>query len=625
MDEGKVAQAAVAAAADGVAVLDENLTHVSANPAYADLYGYDDSAELVGESWRLCCPDGPERFDTEIEPSLATDGEWRGTLSGHHRDGRAFTQCVSVASLDDSGVVCIVREASDRVDAEPREILDRMTDAFFAVEEDWTISYLNDEAATILSTARDDPDTGDDDEAATDDRRQIEGRTLWEAIPDIAETVFEREYRAAMESQESRTVEARYEPLDTWFEVRAYPSNDGLSIYFRDITEQREREAALGEHERVLSEMYEVSADVDRSLDARVEELLDIGREVLGVPYGTLSRIDGEDYVFEVVSTDDDSIQAGDVVPTSATNCERTAATEETLVLGDVAADAPELTGKTGYEEWGVSCYLGAPVMVDGDVYGTFCFYDDEPRTDGFTAWEVTLVDLMAQWVSYERTHTETRQRLQWKNAQLERQNQRLEEFVSIVSHDLRNPLTILDGWLEQAEQTGDSEHFQRCYDAVDRMETLIDELLTLAKAGEQITELETVDLSTLAEESWNGVETEDGSLAIEATETIHADRSRFKQLLKNLFRNAVEHGGADVRVTISDTDDGFAVSDDGPGIPEDSRSEVFDAGFSTGDTGTGFGLKIVRQVADAHGWTLEVTDSPAGGACFVFGDVEYR
>lgn len=624
MDEGDATRAAVTAAADGVVILDETLTHVSVNPAYTDLHGYDDPAELVGEPWRLCCPDGPERFDTEIEPSLAADGEWRGTLSGHHRDGTAFTLSVSVAPLDDGGVVCVVREANDRVDAEPSAILDRMTDAFFAVDEEWTISYLNDEAATVLSTAMDDPETGDSDEAASDDRRVIEGRTLWEAIPDLLGTVFETEYRTAMSSQEPRTFEAHYGPLDTWFEVRAYPSNSGLSIYFRDITERREREATLAERERVLSEMYEVSADVDRSLDAQIEALLDIGREVLDVSYGTLSRIDGEDYVFEVVSTDDDSIREGDVTRVSATNCERTAATEETLVLGDVASDAPELTDKDGYEEWGISCYLGAPVMVEGAVYGTFCFYDEDPRSS-FSEWEVTLVDLMAQWVSYERTHAETRRRLQRKNAQLERQNQRLEEFVSIVSHDLRNPLSILDGWLEQAEQTGDSDHFQRCYDAVDRMETLIDELLTLARAGEQITELETVDLADLAAESWAGVETADASLTVEATKSLQADRSRLEQLLKNLLRNAVEHGGHDVRVTVSDTDDGFAVSDDGPGIPEENRSEVFDAGFSTGDTGTGFGLKIVRQVADAHGWTLEVTDSPAGGARFEFGDVDRR
>ncbi|MFB6177415.1 MAG: ATP-binding protein, partial [Halobaculum sp.] len=612
------------AAPDGVAVLDENLTHVSVNPAYADRYGYDDPSELVGEPWQTCCPDGAGRFEAEIRPALSEDGEWRGTVSGHREDGSAFTHTLSVAPMDDGGVVCVVRDAEERV-VESSSVLDRMTDAFFAVADDWTISYLNDEAASVLSAAMADSETEDLDGDPSARRQQIEGRNLWRAIPDAVGTVFEREYRAAMTSQEARSFEARYDPLDTWFEVRAYPSDSGLSIYFRDITDRREREAALAERERVLSEMYEVSADVDRSFDAQVEELLDIGREVLGVSYGTLSRIDGEDYVFEVISADDDSIQAGDVVPVSATNCERTAATEETLVLGDVAADAPELTDKDGFSEWGVVCYLGAPVIVDGDVYGTFCFYDDEPRTDGFSEWEITLVDLMAQWVSYERTHTETRQRLQWKNAQLERQNQRLEEFVSIVSHDLRNPLTILDGWLEQAEATGDPDHFERCYDAVERMETLIDELLTLAKAGEQITELETVDLADLAEESWDGVETAEGTLTVESTRTIRADRSRLQQVFENLLRNAVEHAGPDVHVTVSDTDDGFAVADDGPGIPEENRSEVFDAGFSTGDAGTGFGLKIVRQVADAHGWTLDVTESPEGGARFEFGDVERR
>ncbi len=74
-------------------------------------------------------------------------------------------------------------------------------------------------------------------------------------------------------------------------------------------------------------------------------------------------------------------------------------------------------------------------------------------------------------------------------------------------------------------------------------------------------------------------------------------------------MRNAVEHGGEDVTVTVGELDDGFYVEDDGPGIPENARDNVFDVGYSTTEDGTGFGLSIVKQVADAHGWTIRVTD----------------
>jgi signal transduction histidine kinase len=102
-------------------------------------------------------------------------------------------------------------------------------------------------------------------------------------------------------------------------------------------------------------------------------------------------------------------------------------------------------------------------------------------------------------------------------------------------------------------------------------------------------------------------------------------ERSRLRQLVEHLLRNAVEHGstgGERVTVTVGDTADGFYVADDGPGIPESSRDEVFDAGYSTHPQGTGFGLRIVEQVATAHGWTVEMTEGEAGGARFVIGEV---
>jgi signal transduction histidine kinase len=96
------------------------------------------------------------------------------------------------------------------------------------------------------------------------------------------------------------------------------------------------------------------------------------------------------------------------------------------------------------------------------------------------------------------------------------------------------------------------------------------------------------------------------------------------KQVLENLFRNAIEHGGETVTVRIGATgDDGFYVADDGPGIPADVRDDVLDPGYTTAESGTGFGLNIVETIADTHGWEVSVTAGPEGGACFEFHDVE--
>ncbi|WP_167599456.1 hybrid sensor histidine kinase/response regulator [Halorussus marinus] len=394
----------------------------------------------------------------------------------------------------------------------------------------------------------------------------------------------------------------------------------------RDVSERTE-------YERHLRRIHDVIADTDRSFDEQVGALLDIGRDALGTSYGTLSDVRGDEYVYEVVRSPDDSVRAGDTVPLSSTNCERSVATEQTLVLSNVAEDAPELTDRAGYTEQGISCYLGAPVSVDGEVYGTFCFYDDQPRETEFSEWDVTLVDLMSQWVGYELTRQRARERL-------ERQNERLNEFASVVSHDLRNPLNVAQGRLEVATESCDSDHLDAVARSLDRMESLVEDLLALAREGEAATDPEPIEVADLAEASWRTVDTADATLSIETDRTVRADRGRLKQLLENLVRNAVEHGGTDERrpegpedaperggdgvaITIGDLGDGFYVEDDGEGIPADDREAAFEFGFSTARDGTGFGLAIVEDVAEAHGWSVSVTEGADGGARFEITGVE--
>jgi len=203
---------------------------------------------------------------------------------------------------------------------------------------------------------------------------------------------------------------------------------------------------------------------------------------------------------------------------------------------------------------------------------------------------------------------------------ELERQNDRLEEFASIVSHDLRNPISVLEGSLALARETGDDEQFDRCYRAIDRMKELIEDLLTLAREGEAVSETEPLDLESTVESCWRAVETADASLEVTAQSTIYADESRTRQLFENLINNAVTHGGPDVTVTVGDLgDSGFYVADDGPGIPPEKRDTVFESGYTTSEEGTGFGLAIVKEIAAAHDWSVSVTESDTGGARFEF------
>jgi signal transduction histidine kinase len=202
---------------------------------------------------------------------------------------------------------------------------------------------------------------------------------------------------------------------------------------------------------------------------------------------------------------------------------------------------------------------------------------------------------------------------------ELERQNERLGQFANIISHDLRNPLNVAQGHLDLLRDEVDNEHLETVANAHDRMENIIEDVLELARHGETIGETEPCDLRLVAEESWATVDVGDATLEFGDDLGFEGDRDRLVQLFENLFRNAVEHGGESVTITVGALDDrsGFFVADDGPGIPPDEREEVFEPGHTSTAEGTGFGLAIVKNIAEAHGWTISVTESEGGGARF--------
>lgn len=209
------------------------------------------------------------------------------------------------------------------------------------------------------------------------------------------------------------------------------------------------------------------------------------------------------------------------------------------------------------------------------------------------------------------------------REQKLEKQNEHLEKFARVASHDLRNPLNVAQGRIKLAKEEPEVEHLEAAGRAVDRSLSLVEDLLTLAREGKQVNNLESIDLGGIAKGCWPNVDSEDGELVVESEQTIQADPSRVKQLLENLMRNAVEHGGSSVTVEIGDIADGFYVVDDGSGIPKADREKVFELGYSTGEGGTGFGLNIVQEISTAHGWEVEITDADGGGARFEFTSVD--
>jgi signal transduction histidine kinase len=276
------------------------------------------------------------------------------------------------------------------------------------------------------------------------------------------------------------------------------------------------------------------------------------------------------------------------------------------------------------------------------------------PVQGAFDESNVALAETLAANIEAAFARADREQRRREQARQLQRQNERLDRFASIVSHDLRNPLHVAATRAALARDERDSEHLASLEDALERMETIIDDTLSLARKGQAVEETESVSLNGVASRSWNQVETGGASLEIVGDEVVRADPDRLRNVFENLFRNVVEHGSTSpdsqacqdavehdstsprssstredavehgvngesngLAVRIGRLPGGFYVEDTGQGIPVDRREEVFDLGHSGDKDGTGFGLAIVAEIVESHGWEVEITESDEGGTRF--------
>jgi PAS domain S-box len=211
----------------------------------------------------------------------------------------------------------------------------------------------------------------------------------------------------------------------------------------------------------------------------------------------------------------------------------------------------------------------------------------------------------------------------------LRRQNERLDEFAGVVAHDLRNPLNIAQGRttlsVEELEREDhESLHLPKAQEALGRMEDIIMDTLVLARRGGEVESPEPVAVAEVAGQCWDMVGTAEATLIVEDECTVKGDSDRLRHVFENLFRNAVEHGRDDVTVRVGKAGEStLYVEDDGPGIPPERRETVFEPGETSQEEGTGFGLAIVKRVAEAHGWEVTLTEADSGGARFEFSGVE--
>lgn len=232
-------------------------------------------------------------------------------------------------------------------------------------------------------------------------------------------------------------------------------------------------------------------------------------------------------------------------------------------------------------------------------------FYGDVLREAGSVVGRVGIGRQVAERRGYRK--------------RLERRNERLERAASLIDHDIRSPLHSAKGFLELYQETRDEELLERALSAHERVEEILDRLADITRPSAIAEETERVSVGELASRAWHiSLADVDGELTTADPPSVEADRALLTDLLENLFRNAAQHSDHLVTIEVGALpgDAGFYVVDDGPGIPPEDRDTVFEWGHSGGD-GSGFGLTLVAEVADAHGWCVDIREGNAGGARF--------
>jgi PAS domain S-box-containing protein len=501
------------------------------------------------------------------------------------------------------------RAASDLSGRLPfAELVETAPFGVVVIDDDSTVRYANDAVDDLLGY----------------EPADLVGGSLLQVVPERLEESHMGSFGAYLETGERHLDWDRIElpalhrtgrEVPVSLAVRETPIGDrtfytGILLDNAESTRLRER---LEESIDALHELYVIASNGTVPFETRRQQVLELGCEYLDLPYGFVTDISATSQRVLASVGDHELLQAGAECPIEESYCRKTVESDGFLSVANAVEEGWE--EDPAYERFDLGSYIGGKLVVDGELFGTVCFASHQPRGRAFTDSERTFVEMTTRWFGYE---FEQRRRTR----ALERQNDRLDRFASRVSHDLRNPLSAAAGRLELAiERHGDDEDLVAVREALEDANDRIDEMLEIARLGSAVSEPEPVGLADAAEAAWRLVDEEAASLDVVGDVEVRGDRDRIERLLENLFRNAIEHGGADVSVRVGARPDGpgFFVEDDGPGIPESERETVFESGYTTSDSGSGFGLAIVEEVATAHEWDVRLADSAAGGARFEF------
>lgn len=481
------------------------------------------------------------------------------------------------------------------------ELLGRMVDAVgvgvAAYDADGRYTYVNGAYAEMLAA----------------EREELLGTAIWK-INDAFDPDRFGEYWTSYGEGETRRAETTHRYGDRSVEVQTITTriSAGEKAYnvgtIQDITLLKTRERQLSKLHTVTKEL--IDAGTDREIARIVAETVE---EILDYEYNVVRLVaDGErlEPVAVTESAREDIGGSWEYDLDERATAVHAYWEREPIVVDDVT------TLSDGYNRGDARSVVYLPI----GPFGVLSI--GHPETDAFDGTDVDLAMILASnaEAALERLENER---------DLQRQNERLEAFVDAISHDIPNHLNVAASRLELAKRQDDTSHLDPVATAHDRIESLIEDMRTLVDHGDRIEQTDWLRFDDVLPACWRTCRPEnvDITLELDGSGHIRADQSRFKQLLENLFWNALEHAEDASSIRVGLLEEGFYVEDDGPGIPESERNSVLAPGYTNAETEghSGFGLAIVREIVRAHGWEIGVTEGETGGARFEITGVTVR
>jgi PAS domain S-box-containing protein len=513
-----------------------------------------------------------------------------------------------------------LRGSNERV----TNIVESITDAFTILDKEWRITYLNGRAEEYLRSLG-------------KTREELLGKQIWEEFPDLVGSEMERNYRKAIAEQTTVEFEWYYPPFGGWFEVRAYPSKEGLSIFSQEVTARKKAEAALAAEKEVL-EQIATGAELAQVLDTLMREAE--AQSLDGMLCSVLLLDESGRRLFQggapsLPAAYNQAIDGLCIGP-HAGSCGTAAYERRAVFVTDIATDPLWADFKELASAHGLGACCSLPIFSSrGQLLGTVAMYYPRPHRPSAHDRQIVFQAVQMAAIAIERKRAE--EALKRQAEELERTNRMKDEFLATLSHELRTPLNAILGWSSLLRGGGwDAATVASALETIERnaksQNRLIEDILDVSRiiTGKLRLEVKPVAFISIIQATADAVrpavEAKGIKLILDfdpAADRLLGDPNRLQQVVWNFLSNAIKFTPSGGRIEVSLKRAGpqieLQVRDDGEGIDPDFLPFVFDR-FRQADSsstrfhaGLGLGLSIVRHLVELHGGSVRA-ESPGKG-----------